>query len=141
MAKKLSNTQKQKNKVMYRQIRKGWEETDKSITYKQFKARVEAQKVANNLNTRQAVRKVINSEQFTSAAERSRENLIASLKENFREEYNEIRNLSRERGRFKAIKNNLTWDKDRNGYTFIGNGILYFIDVSNSPEEVNIYAI
>lgn len=140
--KKLSKSEKLKNKRFYKQIKKSWETTDKHTTYKQYKNRVLAEKTANDLTNKEAIKKVRNSEAFTSAAERSRENFIESLKSNFRKEYDKIRNLSRQHGRFRNIKENLTWDKKRAGYTFTDtNNVVYFIDVTNSPEEVNIYAI
>lgn len=147
MRKKLTKTQRTRNKKVYDRIRKGYEEVknkNEFVTYKQFKNRVQAQMEANpNLNLKSAIRKVQNTESFTSAAERSRTNFIDALKENFSKEYQEIRNLSRDvKGHYKKLE--LEWTKhgDKWGYSFIGlYGLRYFIDVTNSPEEVLVYAI
>lgn len=147
MRKKLTKTQKIKNQKKYEKIRKAYNEVKEKnelVTYKQFKNRVQAQMEANpNLNLKGAIKKVQNTESFTSAAERSRSNFIEALKKDFGEEYKEIRALSRdEKGRFKKLE--LEWTKhgDKWGYSFTGKkGLKYFIDVKNSPEEVLIYAI
>lgn len=147
MRKKLTKTQKIQNQKKYEKIRKAYNEVkDKNelVTYKQFKNRVEAQMEANpNLNLKGAIKKVQNTETFTSAAERSRANFLEALKKDFAEEYKEIRNLSRdEKGRFKKLE--LEWTKhgDKWGYSFTGKqGLKYFIDVKNSPEEVLVYEI
>lgn len=147
MKKKLTKTQKLKNQKKYEKIRKAYNEVkDKNelITYKQFKNRVQAQMEANpSLNLKGAIKKVQNTESFTSAAERSRANFLEALKRDFSSEYKEIRNLSRdEKGKFKKLE--LKWTKhgDSWGYSFTGKQVLkYFIDVKNSPEEVLIYAI
>lgn len=145
MSKKLTKTQKRKNEALYKRIRKAYNEVkDKNeyITYKQFKNRVMAQKEANpNLSWKEAIKKEKRTETFFSAAERSRENLLNKLKIEYTKEYKEIRNLSRTKeGKFKSL--DLIWDKDRGGYTFIGKGgKTYFIDVTNSPEEVRVYEI
>lgn len=147
MRTKLTATQKRKNKNIYKKIRKGFDEvSDKNpiISYKQFKNRVQAQMEADpNLSLKKAIKKVQNTETFTSAAERSRANFIEALKKDFTAEYQEIRNLSRtKKGHYKKLE--LEWTKhgDKWGYSFIGlQGLRYFIDISNSPEEVNVYEI
>lgn len=147
MRKKLTKTQKLKNQKKYEKIRKAYDQVkDKNelVTYKQFKNRVQAQMEANpNLNLKDAIKKVQNTETFTSAAERSRANFLEALKKDFEAEYKEIRNLSRdEKGHFKKLE--LEWTKhgDKWGYSFTGKqGLRYFIDVTNSPEEVLVYAI
>ena len=106
MRKKLTNKQKLKNQKKYKQIRKGYKEVknkNEFVTYKQFKNRVQAQMEANpSLNLKGAIKKVQNTESFTSAAERSRTNFIEALKKDFAEEYKQIRSLSRdEKGKFK----------------------------------------
>ena len=63
------------------------------------------------------------------------------MKTKHREVYDEIKNLSREKGKYKSIKDNLTWDKERKGYTLNANGKNYFIDVSNSPEDIKVMEI
>ena len=147
MKKKLTKTQKLKNQKKYETIRKAYNEVkdkNKFVTYKQFKNRVQAQMEANpSLNLKSAIKKVQNTESFTSAAERSRTNFIEALKKDFAEEYKQIRSLSRdEKGKFKKLE--LEWTKHGGswGYSFIGvQGLRYFIDVKNSPEEVLVYEI
>lgn len=145
--KKLTKTQKRKNEALYKRIRKAYDEVkskNEDVTYKQFKNRVFAQREADpNLSWKEAIKKEQRTETFLSAAERSRQNLIKSFKEDFADKYKEIRNLSRdERGKFKALE--LEWIKyeNKSGYSFIGlHGLRYFIDVINSPKEVLVYAI
>jgi len=140
--KKLTKKQKRANKRVYDTIRKEYnavkDKADIKISYKQFKNRVIARKEAYGTTWKEAAKREARTETFLSAAERSRENLIEAIKDKHREAYNEIRNLSRDKGRFVSIKDNLVWDKERNGYLLGGK---YFIDVTNSPEEVTITEI
>lgn len=88
--------------------------------------------------------------------ERSRDNLISGLKTKHHEAYDKLRNLNRysgktirdengkitkKAGQFESIAGNLTWDKERKGYILNAGNKQYFIDVTNSPEEVNITEI
>lgn len=146
--KKLTDAQKKKNKAMYKQIKKGYEKTGgktssgNKISYIQFKHRVEARMSSGKLNVSQAIRKELNTESFKSAAERSRTNLLSAIKEEYRDVYDQIKNISRdENGRFSSISSNLTWNSSRGGYTIQYKGTTYFIDVTNSPKEVSMYAI
>ena len=142
---KLTKRQKAKNKVAYKNIRKEYEKVkDKSpvpMTYKQFKARVVSRSKSDNISLKDAAKKEARTETFWSPAERSRENLLSSLKEKHSEAYGKIRNLSRNKGRFASIKENLKWDKSRGGYVLTSGSKSYFINVTNSPEEVNIEEI
>lgn len=140
---KLSKKQKAKNKAAYKVIRKEYNKVkDKAdISYIQFKRRVRSKAKYDNISLKEAARKEARTETFYSAAERSRENLITAIKEKHKESYTELKNLSRSKGKYQSIKDNLSWDKDRRGYVLNADGKQYFIDVTNSPEEVNITEI
>lgn len=143
--KKLSKTQKAKNKAANNNIRKEYNKVkDKSntpISYMQFKHRVKSRAESENISIKKAAKKEARTDTFWKAPERSRDNLIGALKEKHSEAYSELRNLSRSKGKFQSIKDNLTWDKDRKGYILNADDKQYFIDITNSPEEVNITEI
>lgn len=150
MSKKLSYKQKLRNKRAYKQIRKAYNSLDQSdkpadevVDYKYFKRQTIATAKAKNISVKEATKRVLNSENFVSPAERSRNNLIQGLKESFKDEYKQIQQLSRDaKGRYISIHENLKWDKDRKAYTFTGvGGQTYIIDTTNSPLGVYIYAI
>lgn len=143
--KKLTKKQKAANKRKYDRIRKAWKSTGgkkangQDISYKQFKNRVEAQMNANDLDVKAAIKKELNTETFTTAAERSRSNLLESIKSDYKDVYDDLRYKSRDsRGRLTKLSGNMVWDTERNGYVVGGK---YFIDVSNSPEEIVIREI
>lgn len=147
----MNKADKKKLSSRNKAIRNIWSKTNRAIDKKTFTRVVGAELDIKPGDTRewldvsltdikQAAKKVAHTEDFVSAAERSRENLLNSLKKDFNAEYNEIRNLSRDKkGRWKSI--DLAWDSARSGYTFTGRDQTFFIDVSNSPEEVHIIAI
>ncbi len=144
MKKRLSKAQKAKNKRAYKTIRKYYEiarskmseEQRRRITYIGFKHRVQATMIEKDLNVRKASEKVVNSEAFTTPAERSRVNLKEAIREEFKSDWEELRKLSRDKhGRFKKVEENLEWNKERGGYVLGGE---YFIDVSDSPKEIRI---
>ena len=152
--KRMTKTQKAKKQAEYKQIRKAWkklvaEQEREGIidttTYKGFKNRVLAKQMVGSYNIRTAIRKTIMSEAYTPPAERSRANLLEAIKENFNDVYKQIQQLARdEKGRYKNLIKAMTWEKHNGkfGYTFTNaRGVKYFIDVTNSPEQVLIYAV
>ena len=143
MAKKLTKKQKAKNKSAYKAIRREYEKVkDKApVSYIQFKRRVKARAKSDNMTIKSAAKREARTETFLTAAERSRENILSGIKTKHREVYDELKNLSREKGRYQSIKDNLIWDKERKGYTLNANGKNYFIDVTNSPEDIKVMEI
>ena len=121
MAKKLSKTQKAKNKAAYKAIRREYEKVKNSkenykdgkmiVDYKGFKNRTLARAKRDKMTIRAAAKREARTESFLSAAERSRENILSGIKTKHREVYDEIKNLNklnRDKGRFQSIKANLT---------------------------------
>jgi hypothetical protein len=111
MRKKLTKAQKAKNKAAYKAIRKEYEKVkNKStveISYIQFKHRVQSKAIKDNITIKKAAKKEARTETFMTAGERSRENLLKSLKEKHSGAYNELKNLSRSKGKYQSIKDNL----------------------------------
>ena len=140
MARKLTKTQKAKNKAAYKNIRKEYEKVKDNapISYIQFKRRVKSRAEKDGISIKAAAKREARTETFLTAAERSRENLIEAIKEKHAEAYSELRNLSRSKGKFQSIKDNLVWDNSRSGYILNAGTKRYFIDVTNSPEDVII---
>ena len=169
MAKKLSKTQKAKNKAAYKAIRREYEKVKNSkenykdgkmiVDYKGFKNRTLARAKRDKMTIRAAAKREARTQSFLSAAERSRENILSGIKTKHREVYDKIRDLNKlnrysgktirdengkitkRAGQFESMSDNLVWDKERKGYIFNGNGTKYFIDVSNSPEDVKMTEI
>ena len=143
MAKKLTKTQKAKNRAAYKNIRKEYDKVKGKapVSYMQFKHRTQSRAKRDGISIKAAAKREARTETFLTAAERSRENNLEGIKEKHREAYDELRNLSRSKGKFQSIKDNLSWDKDRKGYILNAGDKQYFIDVTNSPEEVNITEI
>lgn len=141
--KKLSKTQKAKNKAAYKNIRKEYDKVkDKAdVSYIQFKRRVKSRAAKDEISIKEAARKEARTETFLKAPERSRENLIEAIKTKHSDAYKKLKNVSRSRGKFQSIKDNLTWDKSRNGYVLNADGRSYFINITNSPEDVEIEEI
>lgn len=158
MARKLSKTQKARNKAAYKNIRKEYDKVKDNapVSYIQFKRRVKSRAERDGISIKAAAKREARTETFLTAAERSRENLIEAIKEKHAEAYSELKNLSRysgktirdengkitkKAGQFESIADNLTWDKERKGYVLNAGNKQYFIDVTNSPEDVIITEI
>ena len=143
MSKRRKKTKKQK--LIDKQIRKAYEETGgfdidgEPISYRQFKERVYAMMKIHGITARQAAQKVLNTESFTSAAERSRENLIHAIRKEFPEDYKIIveynRRMRDAQGHFVSTKSNLEWSEYYGAYVLGGR---YLIDVTDSPKQINI---
>lgn len=121
------------------------------VSYETWKRRVEA-KMENDpryegLDIYQAAKKYMNTEQYVSAAERSRANLFEAMKgyasKRFegKNMYQELQYLSKKVGKFGRLvfdEINLTWNRDKRRYEFSALGVMYYIDVTNSPEDIFI---
>jgi hypothetical protein len=107
---KLSKTQKARNKAAYKAVRKEYNKVkDKAeVSYIQFKRRAKARAKADSISLKKAAKREARTETFLSPAERSRENLISAMKEKHSGSYQELRNLSRSKGKYQSIKDNLT---------------------------------
>ena len=157
---KLTNYEKYFNRVTRRYYKKtGYQQTVKDeegntvtlkLTMKGFRHRVLAKMEADKLSPLQAAKKVLNTERFVSAAERSRTNLLNAMRKEFYADYKDLVKLNRQisrdaRGHFTSLKNNLQWDKDLGTYTLSGtrNGkfVKYMIVTKNSPKGVYIEEI
>lgn len=138
--KKLSKTQKARNKAAYKAVRKEYNKVkDKAqVSYVQFKRRAVSRAKRDNTSLKEAAKKEAHTETFVSSAERSRENLIEAIKTKHKEAYDQLKNLNRNKGKYQKIQTNLEWDKGRGGYILNTGEKKYFIDVSNSPEGVDI---
>lgn len=109
MAKKLSKTQKAKNKAAYKAIRREYDKVKYSkenykdgkmiIDYKGFKNRTLARAKKDKMTIRAAAKREARTQSFLTAAERSRENILSGIKTKHREVYDEIKNLSRYSGK------------------------------------------
>lgn len=106
---KLTKTQKAKNQAAYKNIRKEYDKVkDKAdVSYVQFKRRVKSRAAKDNISIKSAAKREARTETFLSAGERSRENLLTSLREKHSEAYADLKNLSRSKGKFQSIKENL----------------------------------
>lgn len=134
-----------KTKLLNKQIRKAYKKTGgktvegMDITFRQFKNRVLAKMKMEGISASKAARRTLNTESFTTAAQRSRTNLVDSIRREFRAQYGELSRLNKtlrnERGQFTSLKSNLVWSKEYNGYVL---GDRYLVDVSNSPKEIII---
>lgn len=121
------------------------------VSYETWKRRVRA-KMRNDpryegLDIYQAAKKYMNTEQYVTAGERSRTNLLNAMKgyasKRFegKNMYQELQYLSKQEGKYgRSVfsKINLTWNKALRRYEFSALGVLYYIDVTNSPEDIFI---
>lgn len=122
----------------------------KHLSKQQFRHRVQATMDAYDLSPQQAAKKVLNTERFVSAAERSRTNLLNAMRKEFNADYKELVKLNRQisrdkKGLFTSLKANLQWDENLGTYTLSGtrNGkpVKYMIVTTNSPQSVSIEEI
>lgn len=140
-----------KTKLINRQIRRVYRQTGgvtrsgNEITFRQFKNRVIARAKSDNVSIRRAALKVKNTESFTSAAERSRTNLLDQIRDKYNtgpnSAWEELKKINRQirdpQGHFTSMRENMIWDRERKGYV-IGDELtgMYLIDVTNSPEDI-----
>ena len=122
----------------------------KHLSKQQFRHRVQAEMDAHDLSPQQAVKKVLNTERFVSAAERSRTNLLNAMRKEFNADYKELVRLNRQiargpKGQFTSLRANLQWDESLKTYTISGTRndkfVKYMIVTKNSPKSVYIEEI
>lgn len=134
---RLTKTQKAKNRATYKQIRKVWETTDKSVSYKEFKRIVLGYVRAGKYDTaKEAAKKYAHSYQYTDAETIGKENILKGLKEDFRPVYDELRHKVGVMQKGEHLSDQIEWDKDKQSYVLTAaNGDRYMIDISNSPKS------
>ena len=137
---KLTKAQKAKNRSMYKYIRKVWEKTDRSVSYKDFKRIViDWTKAGKYQNVREGAKLYAHSTQYVDADQRGKENILKGLKEEFRQTYDELRRKVGFMKKGEHLLDQLEWDEQKQGYTFVGSdGNTYLIDMSNSPKQADL---
>lgn len=138
--KRLTKAQKAKNRAMYKYIRKIWEKTDKSVSYKDFKRIViDWTKAGKYDNIREGAKLYAHSTQYVDATQRGKENILSGLKSEFRGTYDDLRHKIGFMKKGEHLIDRLQWDDTKQGYTFEGaDGKTYLIDISNSPKQADL---
>ena len=127
---------------------------EKDITKKALKHRIQASMKLYDLTAKQAGKKVLNTQEFTTAAERSRKNILQAMRKEYHDEFEKLVNLNKEigrdeHGRFTSLKNNLIWDKELKAYVIIGHRkvgndwvqVKYMIVTTESPKRMFVEEI
>lgn len=138
--KRLTKAQKAKNRSMYKYIRKIWNTTDKSVSYKDFKRIViDWTKAGKYDSVREGAKLYAHSTQYVDAEQRGKENILAGLKSEFRSTYDELRHKIGFMKKGEHLIDQLTWDDTKQSYTFVGaDGHTYLIDITNSPKQAEL---
>ena len=139
---KLSKAQKAKNRAEYNRIRREYNKTDKSITYKQFKARVINRAVGTGESIKVAAKKEANTRQFKDYKTQAKENLLASMKEKFRGTYDELRRKAGRFGKGEHLFDKVEYDNQQDAYVLTSStGDQYRIDIDDSPQQMYLTKI
>ena len=138
--KKLTKKQKAKRQAEYRQIRKFWEKTDKSVPYKTFKKIVQGYVKGGKYKTvKEAAEKYAHSQRFVTPEQVGKENLLSGLKEEFRATYDELRRKMGKFSKGEKMIDRLSWDDNKKMWKFTSsNGQEYWVDITNSPKDAFI---
>ena len=138
--KKLTKKQLAKQRAENRAIRRAWETTDKSVDYRTFKKIVKGYVKGGKYDSiKEAAKKYAHSTRFVDPIQRGKENILAGLKNEFRDVYDELR---RKMGKFKKgekMIDRLEWDDNKKMWKFeSSSGQVYHVDISNSPRDAFI---
>ena len=136
---RLTKAQKAKNRALYRAIRRAWEKTDKSVSYKTFKKISIGLAKGKGTSAKEEAKLYAHSRRFVSAEEVGKENLLAGLKKEFPSIYKELRSKM---GRFEkgeTMMSRLEWDETKQMYKFTNDkGDAFWVDIDNSPKQAYI---
>lgn len=142
MGKKLTVKQRAKNRANYNRIRRAWNTTDKSMSYKDFKKRVLNRAKGRGESIEEAAKKFANTRQFKDYKTQAKENLLTSMKEKFRATYDELR---RKAGRFNKgehLIDKVDWDAKEDAYVLTSStGDRYAIRIDQSPKNMYLSQI
>ena len=138
--KKLTKKQLAKQRAENRAIRKAWESTDRSVDYRTFKKIVKGYVKGGKYDTvKEAAKKYAHSTRFVDPIQRGKENILAGLKDEFRDVYDEMKGKM---GKFKKgehMADRLEWDDNKKMWKFkSSSGQEYWVDISNSPRQAFI---
>ena len=136
---KLTKAQKAKNKALYKQIRKIWEKTDKSISYKTFKKITMGLAKGKGTSVKAEAKLYAHSRQYKSAEDVGKENLLTGLKSEFNATYKELRSKMGKFSKGESMMSRISWDADKQMYKFLNDkGETFWVDISNSPKQAYI---
>lgn len=135
----MTKKRKQMLKSDLKRIRKAYETTNKSITYRQFKKRVSQQAKGTGESIGEAAKKEARRIDLYDYKDLARQNQLNAIKEANMSVYKEVK---KKMGRFSKgehMWNKIRWDASQgtNGeYVFSNNGHNYRIHWVNSPKDV-----
>ncbi len=139
---RLTKAQKARNRAEYNRIRRIYNTTDKSITYKQFKARVINRSIGTGESIKEAAKKEANTRQFKDYKTQAKENLLAGMKENFRGTYDELRRKAGRFGKGEHLIERIEYDSQQDTYVLTSStGERYRIDTDDSPKQMYLTKI
>ena len=119
----------------------------KTVDFRAYRKRVEADRIAKGTKMSQSARNVLNSEIFQPRADRSKANIINALRTKFPKEYLIMRNILRDnKGHYTSYDSwysKMDWDRSlndgRGAWKFAdGKGKEWYINVTNSPIERSV---
>lgn len=143
--KRLTKTQKAKNKVISRQIRKVWKEKAKGkMSFSDFKKRVINRSIGTGESIKESAKKVGNSYGlgFGDYKKQAKENLLASMKEKFRTTYDELRRKAGRFGKDEHLIDRIEYDSQQDTYILTSStGERYRIDKDDSPKQMYLTKI
>lgn len=138
--KKLTKAQKAKNKADNNRIRRAYETTDKSISYKAFKKRVKKRAFGADLSIKEAAKKEART--FLTTKDIGRENILNAMKKDFKADYKDFRKAMGRLKKGETYANKLEWDKSLKAWTFENSkGERYMINEDNSPKQMGVIQI
>lgn len=136
MRKRLTKAQKARNRAEYNRIRRIWEKTDRSLDYKTFKKIVQGISKSTGESVKEAGKRFAHSRMYKSAEDVGKENILNSLKEDYRVVYDELRKRVGFMNKGEHLADKIEWDSTKQAYVINAkNGERYMIDISNSPKE------
>lgn len=99
-------------------IRRAWEKSSKAISYDAFKARVLNYSEGTGKDIRESARHESETDNFKDQDQRGREHLLKSLKEDFRDTYDDLRQRIGFMDKGEHLADRLEWDQERQMYKF-----------------------
>lgn len=99
-------------------IRRAWEKSSKKITYDAFRGRVINYSEGTGKDIREAARHESETDSFKDQNQRGREHLLKSLKEDFRDTYDDLRQRIGFMDKGEHLADRLEWDQEKQMYKF-----------------------
>ena len=141
--KRLTKKQKAHNRAESNRIRREYDKIkNPDVSFREFKKMTMGMNKGTGESLRETARKLAHGRAFTSASDVAKENLLAGMKESYRDVYDDLLRKAGKYEKGQTLKDKIEWSAQYKSYLLKNpSGKTYIIDISDSPKSMSLIEI